>query len=403
MNMRQGAALAASVAAGVVVGVVPGASAATVRDELSRGTMYSAETYAACDVRSLEAEIAGRTLQVTIGFRAAKGEGSSLLIHVNTRGGIRSAPEFGVNSSQISPAGRGGAPATERATTSYAGKQVTVTVPVAALGRVQGPIGVQVQTCGEGAVDVAPGGDYFDDREFSGDVDHRYLNATPAERVIDGRVDVVCAASGRACTRLPVAGTRVRAVGGSPRRTYETTTDTKGRFALGVEKGTYSVTAADDFLQVRTGARRVDVTKRKTGSAAFEACGVRPGAESSAMTGGDWKGGNRDCLNYFEISWRPSSQSLTLNWKSIPVCSGAGGKWAGPAKVLLRSVLVDPRVQGTNLLMKESEVAFHHPIQSVHSGNNVSGTLRENGSGTVTAKYVEGLCTFGISRLALKR
>lgn len=400
MNKRCCVTLATGAAA-TVLAVAGTASAATIRDEVSRGGSYDEEVYAACDVRSLTAERTARTLQVSVTFRG-RVLGGSLLLHINTRGGPASEPEFTTSGESVMTAGTSRPRQTGIAISSTRGKTVSITVPLSAVGSPRGSVGVQYQSCGEGATDIAPGNHYFDARSFDGKIAHRYLVATPAERVIDGNVALVCGSSGRSCRRLPVEGTRVRAVGGSPRQTYETITDNKGRFELGVDKGAYSVTADHDVLRVVTGARRVDVRSRRRGSAAFETCGVKPGARASAVTGGVWRGGNADCLNYFEIAWRPSSQALSISWVSMPVCTGAGGNWIGRGKALLNASYVDPRNQGTNLVVG-ADVAFFLPIQSVHSGNNVNGTLRANGTGIVNARYVEGLCTFSISRLALKR
>jgi hypothetical protein len=399
MSKRFRVALAAGAAAAVLVGGST-ATAATIRDELSNGSLYDAKSYAACDVRQVEAETAGGTLQVTISFRGRVGEHSSLTVAVDTRGGNGTQPEFAARDTSVLTYGN--APrVVGRSSTSRSGRQAVVTIPLAAIGRPR-RVGVQVSTCGEGAQDRAPGGHNFDGRELD-DAPGRYLFATPAERVVEGRVDLLCAASGRSCRRLAIEGATVTAVGGSPRRTYVTTTDARGTFALGVDRGIYNVTADDDFLRVRTGARRVDVTKRRTGSAAFEACGIKPGAQASAVTGGVWRGGNADCLNYFEIAWRPSSGALSVTWASAPICTGAGGNRVGTGKVLLKGQVVDPRYQGTNLVVGANDIGFFLPIQSVHSGNNVNGTLRANGGGVVNARYVEGLCTYAISRVPLKR
>jgi len=123
---------------------------------------------------------------------------------------------------------------------------------------------------------------------------------------------------------------------------------------------------------------------------------------AAAVGGGVWKGGNRDCLNYLEIAWRPSS-GVSISWVSIPVCTAVGGNHTGPAKTIRRGEFVDPSRQGENLVVGANEIGFFHPIFSVHSGNNVNGKLRADGSGTVSARYVEGLCTYSIANLRLKR
>lgn len=372
-----------------------------IRDELSTGSGYAADVEARCDIRTLAAERAGSSLQVTVGLRKAAGEYVNLYLHVNTKGSGRSEPEFVVNSEgsvgppNRSPTGQGSV------SKAQGGRQIVFQVPLRAIGSPR-RIGVQAKTCGEGAVDIAPGRHYFGDRSWDGTIDYSYLTPGVAERVIEGRVDLACAASRRQCRNLPVEGVEVTAVGGSPRRTFTGMTDARGRVSLGVKKGVYQVKADSDALRIKTRAQSVDVRQRRSGRAAFEACGLKGRASIAAVTGGVWKGGNEDCLNYFELSWRPSSQALSITWVSMPVCSGAGGKWVGPVKQLLHQRMVDPRMTGTNLVVSQAAVAFMYPINSVHSGNYVSGSLSDP-RGRVTGKYVEGLCTFGISNLAVKK
>jgi hypothetical protein len=389
-----------------------GAGAATaeegaIKDEPSSGSGYG-DSERRCDIRSLEATILGKTLQVTAGMRGDQGESTNVGLRINVAGGGRSNPEFFVDGSGQIQAVRGDGDggwdeAVDKGagTVTIAGRQVTWRLPLALLGRVAPKqIGVQAKSCGEGAIDVAPG-----PHSFGRDVDlaAQYLTPVDADRVIDGRVSLVCASSGTSCRRLPVKGAEVTAVGGAPKRTFRGVTDERGRFELGVEKGLYTVTADAGPLRIDERSKRVDVQKRRSGSAAFEGCGIGSSlAGAAAVGGGTWRGGNRDCLNYVEVSWRPSSQALSISWKSIPVCSGAGGDWVGTAKVLLRSKALAPGQPGHNLVVKPAEVGFLYPIGSPTVGNNVGGTLTAGG-GKVNARYVEGLCTYGISNLKLAR
>ncbi|MDO8208796.1 carboxypeptidase-like regulatory domain-containing protein [Conexibacter sp. CPCC 206217] len=379
--------------------VAAAAQEGKVKDERSSGTGYDdPRIEARCDISSLEATIQGSTLQAIVTSRGEVGETGSAQLRINTTGGGSSAPEFVVGDDGSVSTPNGSATSRGAGTVTVVGRQMTFRVPLGLLGRAAKKLGVQAKTCGEGAVDVAPGPDYFG---RDAEPVYRYLTAVPAERVIDGRVMLICASSGRMCRRLPVKGATVKAVGGSPKRTFTGETDEKGRFELGVEKGLYTVTADAGPLQLETRSKRVDVQRRRTGSAAFEGCGIGSSlAGTAAVNGGTWRGGNRDCLNYFEISWRPSSQALSISWKSMPVCTGAGGNWVGPAKLLLRSQLLDPGQAGHNLVVKPAEVGFLYPIYAPQNGNNVSGTLTAAG-GKVNARYVEGLCTYGISNLSL--
>ena len=232
---------------------------------------------------------------------------------------------------------------------------------------------------------------------------------TKVEREITGRVRLGCADRG-SCGILPVKGVRIRAESLGKGASYSATTDEAGRYELRVKKGRYRVGVPQkaEMLRVRTKARRVDVTKRKTGSADFEVCGIKGGtsglARMSAVTGGTWKGGNAECLNILEIGWRPSSSALSISWAGAPICSGAaGGNYVGDPKVLMKGRVIDPSQPGQNLVVGNAEVGFHYPVVSVHTGDSVNGSLRADGTGTVNAKYVAGLCTYQISHLALRR
>lgn len=393
-------ALAATLGIALLPGSALAASAGSIKDERASGSLYPAASYARCDVLSLKAEKTRSTLVVTVGLRGKSPFGSSVTLHVNTKGGPASDPEYQVDSSgDVRRSGDFRSMGTAGIAISKSGKVVTIDVPLAAIGKPRGTVAVQVQTCGEGAVDIAPGKHHFDDRSYDGTIEHRYLTAAKAERTIRGTVMVRCAGK-KSCRRLAVKGAVVTAKGGG--RTFTGVSDQKGRYELAVKRGVYTVGARAD-MRITTKAKRLNLRSKKSGTANFDACGLTPGAGASAVGGGVWKGGNRDCLNAFEISWRPSSSSLSISWVSIPVCTAVGGNYTGPAKILRRGELVDPSRQGENLVVGANEVGFFHPILSVHSGNNVNGKLKADGSGTVSARYVEGLCTYSIANLRLKR
>jgi hypothetical protein len=65
--------------------------------------------------------------------------------------------------------------ATVPVTLKDGGKGIEFKVPVAKLGSPK-TTGFQAKTCGEAAVDIAPGGDHFDDRNFTGRPDYQFKN-----------------------------------------------------------------------------------------------------------------------------------------------------------------------------------------------------------------------------------
>lgn len=408
-------------AIGILVGVavlaalLPGSAVAArggiYRDERSTGT-GSPTLDARCDVLSVTAETGKRSLLVTVGMRGPDREFRNVMLNVNTKGGLRSRPEYFVahdarvikftgvdrfgHRTQES-VGQGSVSQEKR------GSVLRFTVPLALLDRPRS-VAVQVQTCAEATTDIAPGKHYFGNPSWVNGIDYQYLRAVPARRVIEGRVMVRCAGVS-SCRRLPVKDALVTVSGEGAKRTAAT--DGKGRYELSVKPGAYTVAAKAGQLRVTTKSQRVDLTRRESARADFQACGLdrstRGTARLSAVTGGVWRGGNNECLNYLEITWRPSMTALIINWVSAPICTAVGGNYVGEPKLLLKGRTLDPSRQGENVVVKPDEVGFFYPINSVHSGNNVNGTLRANGTGNVHARYVEGLCTYAISNLALKR
>lgn len=370
----------------------------SIKDERASGSLYPASAYARCDIVSMSAEKTRRTLLVTLVMRGPSTFGSPAGLHVNTKGGPTSDPEFRigqdgvVTDAKFKSRGSAGVALTKR------GKVVSFSVPLALLGKPK-RVAVQAQTCGEGAVDIAPGAHYFDDRTYDGTIAHRYLTAASADRTISGRVALECSGK-KSCRRLWVKGAAITAKAG--KRTFTGVSDEKGYYELAVKRGLYTVGAQSDSLRITTKPKRVDVKQRKSGRADFAACGLMPRAAASQVTGGVWRGGNRDCLNYLEVAWRPST-GVSISWVSIPVCSAVGGNYTGEARALLRGSALNPAQQGANLVVKPDQIGFFYPIVSAHSGNNVNGTLRANGTGIVNARYVEGLCTYQIAKLPLKR
>ena len=162
-----------------------GSDSATTKDEKSKdGKFYDHETYARCDIRKLS--VKGKRGDLIVGAQfAGKNpyKGSTVIdsIYVNTKGSGGSDPEFRSSSyegEQIYEFKSGKETGSEVASSKVTnkGKGQQVVLPLKAFGKKRGKFGVQIQTCGEGAVDIAPGKDYFNDDNYDGTIKFSYLN-----------------------------------------------------------------------------------------------------------------------------------------------------------------------------------------------------------------------------------
>lgn len=164
-----------ALALGVVADAAKKGGAQVVKDPTDRGgKFYDPEIYASCDIKKVEATVKGASLFVTVSTRG-KQEFPKSNLNLNTRGSKRSAAEY-----QARPYGglaviKGNKFDEAGAKTKQmnGGKALRFEI---ALKRIGGPkkTGFQAQTCGEGAVDIAPGGNYFDDTSFDGTVAPKY-------------------------------------------------------------------------------------------------------------------------------------------------------------------------------------------------------------------------------------
>ncbi|HYH60189.1 MAG TPA: hypothetical protein VD790_13345 [Thermoleophilaceae bacterium] len=227
-------------------------------------------------------------------------------------------------------------------------------------------------------------------------------------REIKGRVMLECGGAGT-CSELPIDDVAITATGGDAERAgaarvYRTRTGKDGRYEIKVGEGVYEVRAQAGRLNVRPGERRVKLRDERVGTADFQACGIRDtGNASAAVTGGTWKSDKRSCTNYVEARWRPSATSLAVSWISAPRCSGGErGDFIGSPKVLLREAAVRPGQPGHNLDAQEQSVGFLRPIGG-ESGDNISGRLNGDNSGSSSGTVHDGACTYGMSGLALKK
>jgi hypothetical protein len=149
----------------------------TAKDEKSTGNLYSDAIYANCDIRELKANFARGKLKVQTVMRGKANE-FAVMLNVNTAGDKRSDPEFVVagdgtitKTGGVDDFGNYEKPkqvsGQANVTRKKGGKKVTISVPVKKVGDKKNT-GYQAQTCGEGAVDVAPGGHHFRDKNYQG-------------------------------------------------------------------------------------------------------------------------------------------------------------------------------------------------------------------------------------------
>lgn len=156
---------------------------AKYNDERSTGgKFYPPSDYAPCDVDKLTVTSKRGKLIVKATFRGKHDKGRTVIdqLYVNTKGGGSSKPEF-------KSSGNDGASVYEyksyddtgskvKSKTTKKGKGQSVELPLKTFGRGVDKLGVQIQTCGEGAVDIAPGKDYFDDENYDGTIKFKSLN-----------------------------------------------------------------------------------------------------------------------------------------------------------------------------------------------------------------------------------
>ena len=159
-----------------------------VDDPKDSGTLYEKSSYAACDIRKVVAEVKRGKLVVAVTMRGKQNFVNTYL-HLNTQGKKRSGPEYVVNPDSDGK-GRllktGGVDdfgnnkdekdlGTVPLNAQDGGKTAQFKVPVKKFGSPK-TTGFQARTCGEGSVDIAPGGDHFDDRNYTGRPAYEYKN-----------------------------------------------------------------------------------------------------------------------------------------------------------------------------------------------------------------------------------
>ncbi|CAN5639288.1 hypothetical protein BH10ACT11_BH10ACT11_04340 [soil metagenome] len=179
----------------VVIAVVPASAGkrktAKYNDERSTGKLYDAKTYARCDIRKLTAtsKRGKLVLQLTFRGKTPKDYGPPIdSMYINTKGAKKSKPEYFFGGYDKAPVQKikgfnGGFPDydydPDSGKAKYKGNQKgkgqQVKVGLGNFGKHLNKIGVQAQTCGEGAVDIAPGSDYFRDKNYDGHIKFQSL------------------------------------------------------------------------------------------------------------------------------------------------------------------------------------------------------------------------------------
>lgn len=148
-----------------------------VKDPVDRGgKFYEPETYARCDIRKVKATVKRGSLLIKATHRG-KQASSSHRVSLNTRGGKRSDPEYYMTSggglTKVDPYKF--KPDAVKVKLKDKKKSWQYKLPLRKIGRPK-KTGFQVQTCGEGAVDIAPGKSYYDDTSWDGTIDYQYKN-----------------------------------------------------------------------------------------------------------------------------------------------------------------------------------------------------------------------------------
>lgn len=159
-----------------------------VDDPKDSGNLYEKSTYAPCDIRKVVAQVKRGKLVTEVTLRGKQNFVNTYL-HLNTKGKKSSEPEYVVNpdsdgkgrllktggvddfGNNENETDKGTVPLTAK----DGGKAAEFKVPLNKLGSPK-TTGFQARTCGEGSVDIAPGGDHFDDRNYTGRPDYQFKN-----------------------------------------------------------------------------------------------------------------------------------------------------------------------------------------------------------------------------------
>lgn len=190
MRLAKKSSAAALIVAGLTVLAVCGTatagkqgSNAVVSDPKDSGKLYPKETYARCDISEVKAQVKrGNKLVVKTTLRG-KQQGVGIYLNLNTKGSKSSDPEYvayGETMFKTGGVGESGQYENQkvinRAVTAKLKNRDRAVQQEVKLKKVGKPksIGFQSQTCGEGAVDLAPGKNHFDDTSYTGRPDYQF-------------------------------------------------------------------------------------------------------------------------------------------------------------------------------------------------------------------------------------
>lgn len=196
------------------------------------------------------------------------------------------------------------------------------------------------------------------------------------QRVITGKVRLSCSGGTSCSIHDGIGGIKVSAGSES------TTTDDDGRYKLGVGKGKYTVRAKGTHFRVTTKAQTVDLTKKKSATANFDACGAQSAKASTraatlpAVTlSSQGAKGVKGCANRVTVRWSPP-RTLSFRWEAAPNC---GGRYYDKDWGLLERTID----QATDVLKANADsVQFSVPGQP---GYFLGGTIKAK-SGTFAAR-----------------
>ncbi len=151
---------------------------AVVKDGRDSGKLYDASTYAACDIREVKAQVKRRKTLIVKTTVRGKQDFPNVTLFLNVSGSKHSDPEFTVYQESTTKNGKNPKDVKNAATVKLQnhGHSIRYDVKLKKVGRPKNKVGFQAKTCGEGAVDIAPGKNYFDDTKWTGEIDYQYKN-----------------------------------------------------------------------------------------------------------------------------------------------------------------------------------------------------------------------------------
>ncbi len=146
-----------------------------VKDSKDRGSLYPADVYKRCDIRKMTAAVRGNTLIITVRHGGKVETAFNTELRINTAGSRASDPEYVLNEAGSLYTAAKDTYTPDVAKTSLKLRKTAQqwTLPLKKIGKPK-RVGLQAKTCGEGAVDIAPGANYFDDTGWDGTIANKY-------------------------------------------------------------------------------------------------------------------------------------------------------------------------------------------------------------------------------------